>query len=73
MLEFGNRLEPLGITWVLNYDNKLEQKKRGKYTQEYKLIKIFQSRLTIVPFMDYLEGGKDMKKDLRGLKEDGFL
>lgn len=33
---------------------------------------MFQSRLTTVHYIDYLEGGKGMMKDLEGLKESGF-
>lgn len=48
--------------------------KGGKYPQEeYNSIKTFQSRLTIIHFMDYLEGGKGMRKDLGCFKESGFI
>lgn len=48
--------------------------KGRKYNQEgYKSIKFFQSRLTIVHFMDYLEEGKGMRKDLGCFKESGFI
>lgn len=47
--------------------------KRGTYTQEeYKSVKTFQSRLTTLHLKGYLEGGKGTRKDLGGLKGNGF-